>query len=120
MATRQEATGMRSLDFSGWVRKNLPDSKTGYMASDLDFLLYNYRTRKVALVEVKQYNKQIASWQMRMLSFLENCIKDGKPEGWEFVGLFIIRFEVTGFSDGRVFVNGDESSEEEIKKILSF
>lgn len=120
MATRQESSGQRSLDFSSWVRANLPDSKTGYMASDLDFLLYNYKTRKVALCEIKQYNKQIASWQMQMLSFLENCIKNGKPDGWEFIGLFVIRFEVMNFGDGRVWLNGDESSEEEIKKLLSF
>ena len=36
--TRPEITGKREIDFSLWVRKNLPDSQAdGFMASDIDF-----------------------------------------------------------------------------------
>ena len=44
--TRKEVTNFRCLDFSKWVRENLPDSSTGFSASDLDFVLWNWKTKK--------------------------------------------------------------------------
>ena len=44
--TRQENTGIRDLTFSGWVRENLPNSATGFMVTDIDFYMYNYKTKK--------------------------------------------------------------------------
>lgn len=120
MSTRPEFSGKRSLEFSQWVKDKLPDSKTGFMVTDLDFILYDYKRKKVAIVEVKQYNKIIDNWQDNVFRFLRDCIRNGKPDGWEFVGYFVIRFEKTNFSDGKVYMNGNESSEEAIRKKLSF
>lgn len=120
MATKPEITGKRNLEFSQWVKDNLPDSSTGYMVSDLDFVFYDYIRKKIALVEVKQYNKIIDTWQDNVFKFLKNCIKKGKPDDWEFMGYFVVRFEKTNFKDGKVYLNGTESSEEEIIKKFSF
>ena len=49
--TRQEVTGVRDLGFSNWIRKELPDSSTGFSASDLDFMLWNWKTKKIILLE---------------------------------------------------------------------
>ena len=35
----------RSKKFNDWIRKNLPSSKTGLLATDLDFILLNYKTK---------------------------------------------------------------------------
>ena len=118
--TRQENTGIRPLDFSAWVRTNLPDSSTGYLVSDLDFIFYNYKTKKIALCEIKTRNKGINTWQGKLFEFLDSCIKKGLPPDWTYLGFFLIRFEHTFFSDGLVFLNGQPSSEEEIKLKLSF
>ena len=118
--TRQEITKNRPLDFSGWIRTNLPDSSSGYLVSDLDFILYNYKTKKIALCEIKTRNKEIKTWQSMMFRFIHNCIKKGKPEDWCYLGFFLIRFENTFFSDGKVYLNNKLSSEEEIKLSLGF
>lgn len=120
MATKPEYTGKRSLEFSQWVKENLPDSSTGYMVTDLDFFFYDYKRKKVAIVEVKQHNKIIDDWQNNAFRFLRDCIRNGKPEGWEFIGYFVIRFENTNFSDGKVYLDGTETTEEAIRKKLSF
>jgi len=44
--TRKEFSNIRDLTFSQWIRNNLPDSSCGYMVSDLDFILQNYKTKK--------------------------------------------------------------------------
>lgn len=120
MSTKPEYTGKRSLEFSQWVKDRLPDSSTGYMVTDLDFVMQNYKTKKVALVEVKLHNKIIETWQDNVFRFLRDCIRNGKPDGWEFIGYFVIRFENTNFKDGKVYLNGNESSEEAIIKKLTF
>lgn len=118
--TRQEQTHKRDLTFSSWVRKNLPDSSLGYMVSDLDFILYNYKTKKAALVETKTHGSNIKKWQLNLFNNLIKWITKGIDKDWTFLGGFVIVFENTGFQDGRVALNGKLSSEEEIKKLFSF
>tara|TARA_Y100000310_G_scaffold210376_1_gene211000 strand:+ start:234 stop:728 length:495 start_codon:yes stop_codon:yes gene_type:complete len=119
--TRQEITGERDLTFSGWVRKNLPDSDTGWCTSDIDWYMYNYKTKKCCIVETKTRNANLTYSQQQMYNNLAKWIGEGaKKDGWKFTGFYIIKFENTWYDDGKVFINGKESSEEEIKKILSF
>ena len=118
--TRQEMTGKRDLDFSMWIRKNLPDSSNGFMASDIDFYIFNYKTLNHALVEVKTHSSELKRWQREMYERLGRWIGEGgSSEGWNFIGFFIIKFENKDFEDGKVYLNGNESSELEIKTILS-
>ena len=119
--TRSEMTGERDLTFSGWVRKNLPDSSTGWVTSDIDWYMYNYKTKKCCMVETKTRNADLTFAQTQMYKNLSKWISEGaKKDGWDFTGFYIIKFENTWFDDGKVFINSKESSEEEIKKILSF
>ena len=118
--TRPEITGKREIDFSKWVRSKLPDSATGFMVSDIDFYIYNYKTKNHALVEVKTYTGKLKRWQSEMYDRLSKWIGEGgKKDGWNFIGFFLINFEKKDFSEGKVYLNGVESSEEEIKQTLS-
>ena len=36
------------LKFSDWIRENLPSSEDGFMVSDVDFILYNYKTKRMS------------------------------------------------------------------------
>ena len=120
--TRPEITGKREIDFSLWVRKNLPDSQAdGFMASDIDFYFFNYKTKNHALVEIKTYTGKLSLWQEQMYDRLGRWIQNGgDKEGWNFMGFYLIKFEKKDFTEGKVFLNGIESSEEEIKNVLSF
>jgi len=116
--TRPEMTGERDLTFSSWVRKNLPDSSTGWVTSDIDWYMYNYKTKKCCMVETKTRNADLTFAQKQMYNNLSKWISEGaKKDGWDFTGFYVIKFENTWFDDGKVFINSKESSEEEIKKI---
>ena len=118
--TRPEITGKRDIDFSRWVRKNLPDSSSGFLVSDIDFYIFNYKTKNHALVEIKTYTGQLKEWQRKMYERLGRWIKEGsEKEGWNFKGFFLIKFEKKDFTEGKVYLNGIESTEEEIRRILS-
>jgi hypothetical protein len=117
--TRREITNIRDLTFSGWVRNNLPDSSTGFMASDLDFILQNYQTKKIMLLEIKTRNSDLKNWQKRLFKNIHTWIANGINDNWQYLGFHVIQFENTNFNDGRVYFDYKISSENKIKKILS-
>jgi hypothetical protein len=118
--TRKEITGIRDLSFSGWIRENLPDSKTGFMATDVDFFLFNYKKRTVSIIEVKTYGSHIKTWQQKFYNNLHQWIREGvKYNGWNYKGFYFIQFENTCFDDGWCKINHKKVTENEAVKILS-
>ena len=112
--TRQELTGVRSLDFSGWVREKLPDSSTGYSASDLDFILWNWKTKKIMFLEIKTRMSYPRKGQKTMWSNINKWLSVGIDKDWTYLGFNLIQFEKTNFEDGRCFLNGNEINEKEL------
>lgn len=118
--TRAEKTGKRNLDFSGWIKDFLPDSYGGYFVSDLDFILYNERTKKVMLIEAKCYNSVPRPWQKRLFNDLDRWIRKGIDSDWDYLGFSWIFFSRTSPSNGYILFNGKAVTEEELIKLLSF
>ena len=100
--TRKELTNTRDLTLSGWIREKLPDSSTGFLVSDLDFILFNYKTKKIMLLEIKTRNSQMKQWQNILFTNLNNWIKKGIDTDWKFLGFHTLRFENTFFNDGDI------------------
>ena len=73
--TRKEVTGIRDLTFSSWIRKKLPDSSTGFSVSDLDFILWNWKTKKVMMLEIKTRNSKPTKGQQIMWQNINQWIK---------------------------------------------
>lgn len=118
--TRPEKTGIRPLDFSNWVRRNLPDSSTGYMVTDLDFILSNYRTKKIMMLEIKTRRSRMPEFQRRLFADIDRWIKQGIDGGWQFLGFHLLVFENNSFEDGRAWFDNIEISEADLKRKLSF
>lgn len=118
--TRKELTNTRDLTFSNWVRANLPDSDTGFMVSDLDFILQNYKTKKVMLLEIKTRKSDLKTWQKKLFKNIHNWVLKGIDKDWEYLGFHVIQFENTNFNDGKVYFDYAQVSEKSIKKALSF
>ena len=117
--TRQEITGVRSLDFSSWVRAKLPDSSTGFSASDLDFILWNWKTRKIMLLEIKTRNAIPRQGQKIMWKKLNKWLADGIEKDWQYLGFHLIQFEKTSFEDGNCYLDYKLITEEKLISFLS-
>lgn len=117
--TRKEQTGKRSLQFSQWVRDMLPDSDTGFLVSDLDFILLNYKAKTIMLVEVKTRNAKLREWQRRLFANLDKWIRKGIDDDWIYFGYHVIKFEHTFFNDGKCFFDNKEITERELISKLS-
>ena len=118
--TRKEITNHRDLSFSTWVRTNLPDSSTGFLVSDLDFILQNYNTKKIMLIEIKTHGCPLKTWQSKLFNQIDKWLKNGVDNDWQYYGFHVITFENTFFNDGKTYLDGVEKTENEIKKFLSF
>lgn len=112
--TRQEVTGKRPLDFSQWVRKSLPDSSTGFSASDIDFILWNWKTKKVMLLEIKTRNGDLRKGQRMMFELLHKWLTIGVNGRWKYCGFHLVQFEKTTFEDGRTYFDRNEVTEQEL------
>ena len=117
--TRPEFSHTRDLTFSGWIRKNLPDSSFGFLVTDLDWILYNFTTKKIMLLEVKTRNANLKIWQQTIFNNLAKWIKQGIDKDWTFLGFHIVKFENTFFSDGRCYFDNVEISEISLIEFLS-
>ena len=120
--TRPEITGKRDLKFSGWIRENLPDSNTGFLVSDFDFVLCNKRTKQMMMLEIKTRNKKVPKWQYELFRNIANSLRLGMKNfmpKWTFVGYHIITFENTFFDDGNVYFNDRLTNEKELIEKLS-
>lgn len=107
--TRQEVTGTRDLTISKWIRDNLPDSRTGFLASDLDFIVENWRSKKIAFLEIKTHRKNIEKkqkWQKILFSNIDRWVRRGicEEKSWKYMGFFILLFDKTSFQDGKAWI----------------
>jgi hypothetical protein len=118
--TKKENSGVRDLTFSGWVREKLPDSKTGFVASDLDFILCNYKTKKIMLLEIKTHNKKLPIWQKLLFENISEALVNGLRKDYEYLGFHTITFENSNFINGLVKLDGVYIKESELIEFLSF
>ncbi len=119
---RQEQTGVRNLDFSGWVRRTLTSEK-GFTAFDVDFVFRDYKRKLIQLVEVKTHCGRLSTLQRialgELAQIMEAGITAGKPTlGWRWCGMHELRFEHTSPENGRMIWDGVEVSAEELTRLL--
>lgn len=111
--TRPEHLNMRDLSFSRWVRQNLPDSSTGFSATDLDFIFWNWSPgrERMMIVEVKTRGASLSTGQKLHMRRMDEWMRAGvaQDSDWHYIGMFVITFEGTDFTDGRVWIQNIQS-----------
>ncbi len=122
MATKQEVTGKRSLAFSAWIREQLPDSSTGLCVGNLDWIFWNWKTRILILAEEKTNGvNYISTWYARFVKeILDPALKEyAAKNDILYLGFHLISFEKTNPSDGKVYIDKREVSEEGLRRFLN-
>ena len=117
---RGEIYGTRDLAFSAWVLQNLPDTGTGFMVSDIDFFMFNHKTKKALILEIKTKGSDLRPFQVRMYAMLDKALSSISEDGYEWLGCHVLKFENSGFHDGLAWLDGRLVSEAEVKIFLSF
>lgn len=106
-----------------WIRENMPNSNQGYMASDIDLIVWNYITRKFAILEFKTNMGTIKPFQYTFFAKLNKWIKEGiksDEENWKYLELNLITFENYSFDDGKAWLNGEPITADEFYNRFNF
>ena len=120
--TRQEFTNERSLEFSRWIRKYLPDSMTGFCVGNLDWILWNWKKKVLMIVEEKTHLGKVNVWHDRLMkevfcpALQDFCIKNNI----EFKGYHVIKFENTSPEDGKIYLDGIEIDKDILISLFGF
>lgn len=118
MTRTKELTGLRDLSFSKWLRESNPGANC-FTANDLDFVLRNYKTKQIMIIETKCRRANVTDGQRFFYQDLNSILKAGcAATGWEYMGVHLVQFEKLGPNDGKVFFDGKEVSEDRLKEII--
>jgi hypothetical protein len=128
--TKPEHTGYRELRFSQWIRDNLPSSRrpSCFTVFDVDFVLRNYSSNRLALLEVKCKGRKPEGGQKLTMELIDEIMRLGtaarndhygiRSMQWTYCGYWTLQFENTMPDDGRIWLNGHELTEEQLKHHL--
>lgn len=107
-----------STEFSIWIR-NQPelDSQYGYRAYDTDYIWWNSYSNKFMFIEEKRYGWDIIKAGPHTIFSRINklCAKDNLYRGYH-----LICFENTNPDDGRIQLNYQDITKEDLIKFFQF
>lgn len=139
----------RDTSFGRWVR-NHPGLKSslGYDVQDFDhvypndffdeekrghklYINHQFLHGKLMLVEEKQYKSErtlaqkdtfgvFDQWCRYASSMEVKRVIEGRPTNVEYWGYFVIQFEKTSPTNGKIWINGQLASENDLLKLLQF
>ena len=127
MSTVEERTGFREEGMSRWIRANLPSSQrpSCFTCFNVDFVLRNYGTKRLAFVELKCYKCEPSPGQELTMKLIDEIMRLGTTarndhykiasESWTYCGYWLLQLEYTRPDEGRIWLNGHELTEEQLR-----
>ena len=113
-----------------WTKSNLP--KNDFYITDIDNCIRS-KSGDFIIIELKRYSQPMSTSQKITYNLLNKVLEDANGKSYpiningfnttttlSYKGFYLIQFERTSFEDGKVYVNGVESSEMEVINLLSF
>ena len=106
-----------STEFGLWLREQKDiASNLGYVATNLDYIWENYKTKYWMLIEEKRYMAELTYAQGEQYKNLFNNIVKSD----HFKGIHLLQFENTNPEDGKIYLNGKEITKEQLLMFLKF
>ena len=106
-----------STEFGLWLREQPEiDSALGYIATNIDFMWRNYKSKLWMLIEEKRYMSKVKRWQMQMFKLIDFFCSADK----NYRGFYILTFENSNPDDGKIYLDGNEITRQELLDFLRF
>lgn len=112
--------------FSNWLSENMPPVSNWYFISNIDYLLFNYFTKKFVLLELKTRWNNITEWQKNMYNMLHKRLSATNWTDWYiYIWTYLITFTWDDFYDWIVsvkwsWINRVNLQEYELKSLLKW
>ena len=106
-----------STEFGLWLREQPEiDSALGYIATNIDFMWRNYKSKLWMLIEEKRYMSQVKKWQMQMFKLIDMFCSADK----NYRGFHVLTFENSSPDDGKIYLDGAGITKRELLDFLRF
>ena len=106
-----------STELGLWLRQQPAiDSKLGFVATNIDYLWSNYKTKQWLLIEEKRYGRKPAFSQRQLSAILNKVAQYDK----NYCGFYLVVFENTSPLDGLIWINHKEANADSLTKLLRF
>jgi len=113
--TRQTAYQGNNLDdFSKLMYSLASLPNTGLTVNDIDFIIRNHHRKTLAIIEVKTRCGQLTYSQQKTFSELDQFVKRGVYDNWQYKGFFVLRFQNTSFANGKAWISYGEVIDQEV------
>lgn len=122
--TKFENVGYRPSSFSKWIRRNLPDSSTGFAVADIDWVLVNWKQKplKFMFLEEKTGKGYVNKWFKTFIkTILHPAVKQfaENNDDVEYLGFHVLQMEGESPADGEMKFDGKPIDAFTLKMILS-
>jgi hypothetical protein len=112
-------------DFSQWIRKTCKDSHLGLSVVNVDYILNEYKQKRLKIIEEKTHGKKIMDYpQTQVYKILDTALKYAEENlvfEYEYEGFFLITFSNTDPENSEfIYINGVSVTKEELLKFLNF
>ena len=111
--------------FSKWIRKKCKKSEDGMVVSDIDYVLVDYKLKRIKILEEKTSGAtQVVFPQTRITNLIKLAVKKYTGEemkGWVYEGFFVISFDKWCPLDSKdIRVNGLVVTADQLKRFIDF
>ena len=106
-----------STEFGLWLREQKEiDSKLGFITTNIDYMWSNYKTGQWMLIEEKRHGSDVRYSQREQYKVIHKaCQYDSL-----YCGIYLLVFENTSPDDGKIYLNREEITKEQLIKFLKF
>jgi len=107
-----------ATEFSDWLREQpiIDSINFGYVTTNIDYMWRNYNTNQWMLIEEKRRIAIVPQWQRDMLKILNTACKTDN----NYHGIHLIQFENKNPDDGRIYLDKEEITRDELIDFLQF
>lgn len=122
-----------STEFGLWIRNYGPDSRIDAInITNLDYIIYNYATGDIMLLEEKRYGTTPKFWQKNIFELLHKVfilackngikvkVKDNLMKPLKYYGMHLVVFENTSPEDGWIKLDNKFITKERFMLFLNF
>jgi hypothetical protein len=96
----QKRRDSHSTEFGLWLREQTElDSKLGYVATNIDYIWYNYKNKLWMLIEEKRYGGLPRLYQKQLFKTLHRACRSDP----NYRGIHLLVFENTSPDDGLIW-----------------
>jgi len=105
----------REQNFSNYLDDYMPKSIEWMFISDVDYVLYNTKTKRFLMLEIKTLWNEMKPWQREIYwEIHKRLMLTNKQSHMKFVWTYLIEFNWKDWNDDLVYISGTEIKEKTI------